>query len=171
MKMSNAIYGLMMVLVWVACDQSSSKSNQNAEVAQEEPTQEEMAAKTERLISQLIKSEDIGLQGNQNKKWIINPESYKKLMQVKQQIYAISGYMDAYEIARFNEIGNEILNFVETIPELEDSQANTEMQKVLKITKNQCLHLIESDLQNAQVAVVNLSILYDEVPKYFVPKK
>lgn len=171
MKVSKVIYGLMMVLALVACNQNSSQSNTNAEVANEEPTQAEMAAKTERLISQLIKPEDLGLQGNENKKWLINPESYKKLMQVKQQIYAISGYMDSYEIARFNEIGNEILNFVETIPELEDAQANAEMQKVLKITKNQCLKLIESDLQNAQVAVVNLSILYDEVPKYFVSKK
>lgn len=170
MKVSNTIYGLLLVCALMACDQNSSKSNDVAK-AQEEPTQKEMAEKTERLISQLIKPEDLDLHGDQNKKWVINPESYKKLMQVKQQVYAISGYMDAYEIARFNEIGNEILNFVETIPELEDERANAEMQKVLKITKNQCLKLIESDLQNAQVAVVNLSILYDEVPKYFVSKK
>lgn len=170
MKVFKLIYLFIVLGMLVSCGNDSVQSEISTETKEEEPTQEEMAAKTEKLIAKLITLEDVGLEGNDGKKWVINPESYKKLMQVKQQIYAISGYMDTYEVARFNEIGSEILTFVETIPSLEDENANKELQKVIKMTKNQCLNLVESDLQNAQVAVVNLSILYDEVPRYFIAK-
>jgi hypothetical protein len=161
----------MVLGLFISCEDNSSKIKTSTEIVEEEPTQEEMAAKTEKLLAQLIKPEDVGLQGNVGGKWMINPETYKQLMQIKQQIYAISGYMDTYEIGRFNEIGNEILSFVEIIPVSEDENIDEELQKIIKMTKNQCLHLVESDLQNAQVAVINLSILYDEVPQYFIAKK
>ncbi len=64
-------------------------------------------------------------------------------------------------------LGSEIHEFVKTIGEIENVEANKEFQKVIKETKNQCVFLMGSDLKHAQLAVINLSILYEEVPKYF----
>ena len=131
------------------------------------PTQEELAAQNEALMASLMTPEDFDLNLNNEEKWKVEPESLKMLMQVKQQLYVISGNMENYTIDSYNMLGSEIHEFVKTIGEIENVEANKEFQKVIKETKNQCVFLMGSDLKHAQLAVINLSILYEEVPKYF----
>ena len=81
------------------------------------------------------------------------------------------GNMESYEMQSYNTMGDEFLDFVKTIPVQENEAANMELQKVISNTKDQCLHMVESNLQFAQIAVINLSIIFDEVPNYFEVKK
>lgn len=167
LKLFIGLLGIVMVLSSCSGEESGTKidDTQNVEV---ELTQEEMNAKTEALISKVMSPEDFDLKLNGDQKWFLEGEPLKKLLQLKQQIYVISGNMENYEIASYNLLGDEILEFLKTIPSVENKGANTEFQKVLKETKNQCVFLMGSNKQEAQVAVINLSILFDEVPNYFM---
>lgn len=158
---------LLIAIIFIGCGSTTTEQKTENKPTEIELSQDEMKEKTERLISTVIKSEDVGLKLNNGEKWKVNNESLKQVLQVKQQIYVVSGNMENYEIASYNMLGNEILEFVKTIKPLPNSASNIEFQKVISETKSQCAFLSGTNLQGAQVAVVNLSILYDEVPKYF----
>ena len=170
MKVLNSwLLGCVVAVFTIGCQGAGSESTDEVEKEETEVelSQEEMNAKTEKLISRLVEPADFNLKLDNSVKWKIDPEGLKKLLQVKQQIYVISGNMQNYEVPSYNMLGDEVLEFVNKIPELTDAEANVEFQKVIKETKTQCVFLMGSNLQEAQVAVINLSILYDEVPKYF----
>lgn len=162
---------LVTIMMVVSCGETTSPSQNGKEVNQDSVvlSQEEMNQKTEALISRVMAPEDFDLQLNDGEKWHLDEMSLTKLLKLKQQIYVISGNMENYEVASYNMLGDEILEFLNSIKPLSDDRANAEYQKVLKETKNQCLFLMGSNKQEAQVAVINLSILYDEVPKIFGP--
>lgn len=178
MKKALLIFSLVtLALCTYNCGGSESSS---AEVAEEEtvdriqdvngqgiPTQEELAAQNEALMANLLTPKDFDLQLNNGQKWEVEPESLKMVLQMKQQLYVISGNMENYTIDSYNMLGNEMHEFVITIGELGDKNANEQFQKVIRETKNQCIFLMGSELKNAQLSIINLSILYDEVPNYF----
>ncbi|MGB0805589.1 MAG: hypothetical protein ACPGRC_02800 [Salibacteraceae bacterium] len=172
MKLFQAIcVGFIIVMVATSCNEVEEKgSTVVADQVQDSVivSQEEMNQKSQELISKLMTPEDFNLQLNNGEKWELSGEPLKKILQLKQQVYVISGNMENYEVPSYNMLGDEILEFLNTIPVLENEEVNTEYQKVIKETKNQCVFLMGSNKQEAQVAVINLSILYDEIPKYFV---
>lgn len=141
------------------------------EVESEKPvvSQEEMERSSKTLIAKVIDASSLKLELNQGEKWVIATESYTPLMKIKQQIYIISGNMENYEISSYNEMGAEFLDFVKTIPALEDEAANIQFQKVVNATKEHCLLMLGGNLQHSQVSVINLSIIYEEVPAFFEP--
>ena len=136
-------------------------------VKEPELTSEELEVRSKGLMAKVITASSVNLELNGEDKWVISEDAFTKLMKIKQQIYVISGNMENYTVESYNEMGNEFLSFVKTVPALEDEKANIELQKVLLATKDQCLHLVESNKQNAQIAVINLSVIYDSVPNYF----
>jgi len=173
---------LLMVFVGLLLITSCAIESNNGEAANpaveteetvEEPelTAEELAVRSKELMAKVITASSVNLELNGEDKWVISEDAFTKLMKIKQQIYIISGNMENYTVESYNEMGNEFLSFVKTIPVLEDEKANIELQKVLLATKDQCLHLVESNKQNAQIAVINLSIIYDSVPNYFTGLK
>ena len=136
MKIVKSIISIVFFsLVFAGCNESNNEvsniKGQPAEGSQDSVvlSQEEMADKTEKLISTLISPDDIGLQLNSSDKWLLDGESLKKILQLKQQIYVISGNMENYETPSYNMLGDEILEFLKTVPTLENDQANTEYQK------------------------------------------
>ena len=159
---------LLIALMLATSCANETQTNEQEQIVPE-ASQAELSEKTNKLISKLMDSSELNLQLNRTDKWQIPEETYVQLMQLKQQIYVISGNMENYPVESYNEMGNEFLGFVESIPSLENAEANLELQKVISASKNQCVFLLESNLQQAQIAVINLSIIYDEVPLYFVP--
>jgi len=141
-----------------------------SEDAKPELSKEELDANSKTLIAKILDVSELNLQKNGAEKWMINEDAFTKLMKIKQQIYVISGNMESYEVSSYNEMGKEFMDFVKTIPVAENETANMELQKVINATNQQCLHLIESNLQNAQISIINLSLIYDEVPSYFTVK-
>ncbi len=163
-------------LLWLSScasenNETTANTNSEQEVAKEddkpEPSQEELTKSSSDLISKVIDASSLQLQLNGESKWEINNETFIQLMKIKQQIYVISGNMENYEVASYNEMGAEFLGFVKTIPPVNEEVANLEYQKIISATKEQCLFMLGSNLQKAQIAVINLSTVYDEVPKYF----
>ena len=177
MKRVKLFFSLLMLatIIFSCATEGSSKEEVAVEAAVKNqdvngndlPTKEELAIQNEALMANLLEASDFELESNNGAKWEVEPESLKMILQVKQQIYVISGNMENYTIESYNMLGNEIFEFVNTIGELEDENANVQFQKIIKETKNQCVFLMGSELKNAQLAVINLSILYEEVPKYF----
>jgi hypothetical protein len=166
-------------LLWFSsCSSENAEKKSNSDVKQKvvldaekpEPSQEELSKNTTTLIAKIIDASSLQLQMNGDQKWELNSESYLPLMKIKQQIYIISGNMENYEVSSYNEMGAEFLDFLKSIPVVEEQTANAEFQKVLSATKEQCVFMLGSDLQQAQISVINLSVIYDEVPNYFVSK-
>ena len=158
------------LVMFTSCGSEEAKSDENTvetEEAKDEPTKEELDENSQKLIAKLLDAKELNLQLNNGEKWQLNEDAFTKLMKIKQQIYVISGNMESYEMKSYNTMGVEFLDFVNTIPVQENEAANAELQKVISSTKEQCLHMVESNLQFAQIAVINLSIIYDEVPNYF----
>lgn len=152
----------------VSSEESTTLALDSVEVTQEpELSSEELAERSQGLMAKVIDPSALNLALNGEDKWVIAEDAFTKLMKIKQQIYVISGNMENYTIDSYNEMGNEFFGFVKTIPELENEKANIELQKVILATNDQCLHLVESNLQNAQIAIINLSRIYDSVPNYF----
>ena len=151
-------------------DSSSVPEEVVVDTAKPEPSQEELTKSSNTLIAKVIDASSLNLQLNGESKWVINDESYTQLLKIKQQIYAISGNMENYEVSSYNEMGKEFLEFVNLIPNVKDEKANIEFQKIISATKNQCTFLLESNLQQSQISVINLSIIYYEVPNYFESK-
>ena len=135
--------------------------------AKPEPSKEELEVSSTKLMAKIIDVSTLNLKKNGANKWGINEETFTKLMKIKKQIYVISGNMESYEVSSYNEMGKEFLDFIKTIPIEKDEAANIELQKVISATNEQCLHLVESNLQFAQIAIINLSNIYDAVPNYF----
>jgi hypothetical protein len=131
-------------------------------------SQKEMNRNAEVLISRVMSPEDFNIQLNNGSKWVLEAEPLKKILQLKQQIYVISGNMENYEVSSYQMLGEEISQFIADIDPPTDGPANREYQKIIIETQNQCIFLLGTNLQESQVAVINLSNLYDEVPKFFV---
>lgn len=160
---------LFIGLLFVTSCTLEQKSETEEEI-KPEPSQSELTESSESLMAKLIDVSELDLHLDGENKWEISKESFTHLMKIKQQIYVISGNMENYTVESYNEMGIEFLGFVETIPSIENKKANVEFQKIITATNNQCLFLLESDLQQAQIAVINMSIIYDEVPSYFSHK-
>jgi hypothetical protein len=162
------------LVMFASCGSEEAKqadTTVETEETKDEPTKEELDESSQKLIAKLLDAKELNLQLNNGEKWLLNEDAFTKLMKIKQQIYVISGNMESYEMQSYNTMGAEFLDFVKTIPVQENEAANAEMQKVISRTKEQCLHMVESNLQFAQIAVINLSIIYDEVPNYFEAEK
>jgi len=162
------------LVMFASCGSEEAKqadTTVETEETKDEPTKEELDESSQKLIAKLLDAKELNLQLNNGEKWLLNEDAFTKLMKIKQQIYVISGNMESYEMQSYNTMGAEFLDFVKTIPVQENEAANAEMQKVISHTKEQCLHMVESNLQFAQIAVINLSIIYDEVPNYFEAEK
>ena len=160
------------LLLFSSCASDDNGSvEESTEPLEIEQSQTELKKSSETLMAQVIDASELDLQMDGGKMWVINEESYTQLMKIKQQIYVISGNMENYTVESYNEMGNEFLGFIGTIPPAEDEMANVEFQKIISATKDQCLFLVESNLQHAQIAVINMSIIYEEVPMYFTPLK
>lgn len=142
----------------------------SSDETQPEPSQEEMQESSEKLMAKLVDVAELNLQLNGADKWKISEDAFTKLMKIKQQIYVISGNMENYEVSSYNEMGKEFLEFIKTIPALQDEKANVELEKVLSSTKLQCTFMLGSNLQESQIAVINLSLIFEEVPSFFESK-
>lgn len=149
------------------CEESAVSTAISTSTVEVIPSQKELQAENELLMARLMESEDFDLQLNMGEKWLIAPESLKVVLKVKQQVYVISGNMENYTVSSYNMLGSEVFEYIDRIGNLENSDADQEYQKVIKEMKNQCAFLAGSDLKGAQLAVINLSSLLDEVPKYF----
>ena len=161
------------LVLFTSCGSIGKDSEENAaskETTTDEPSSKELEENSQKLMAELVKAKDLNLQLVDGKKWQISEDAFTKLMKIKQQIYVISGNMESYEIKSYNTMGAEFLDFLNTISVQESPTENTELQKVISLTREQCMHLIGSNIQSAQIAVINLSIIYDEVPAYFEVK-
>ena len=162
------------LVMFTSCSSEEAKPADNTvetEETKDEPTKEELDESSQKLIAKLLDAKELNFQLNNGEKWQLNEDAFTKLMKIKQQIYVISGNMESYEMQSYNTMGAEFLDFVKTIPVQENEAANAELQKVISRTNEQCMHMVESNLQFAQIAVINLSIIFDEVPLYFEVKK
>lgn len=129
---------------------------------------DELEQKTAVLLQKVLTPEDLNWELNQGEKWKINPESYRKFMQIKQQLYIVSGKMENYTEDSYRMLGEEILDFLKTIPEPKGDESEAVL-KVLQSTENQCNYMIKGDLQTAQIAVINLSVIFDSFPEFYSP--
>ena len=148
--------------------ESGKESELVVEETKTEPTTQELEAKSQQLIAKILDVKELGLQLNNGEKWEIENQILTDLLKVKQQIYVISGNMENYEVSSYNEMGKEFLTFVENIPVSQNEDANIQLNKVISESKKQCMHMLGADKQTSQIAVINLSNIYDEVPNYFV---
>ena len=162
------------LVMFTSCGSEEVNTTESAVVTEEtkeEPTKEELKESSKKLIAKLLDPKELNLHLNEGEKWQLNEDAFTKLMKIKQQIYIISGNMESYEMQSYNTMGVEFLDFVKTIPIQKNETVNSEMEKVISSTNAQCMHMIESNLQSAQIAVINLSIIFDEVPHYFEVEK
>tara|TARA_R110002050_G_scaffold290260_2_gene443830 strand:- start:13454 stop:13975 length:522 start_codon:yes stop_codon:yes gene_type:complete len=165
--LSVLLVGLFLLTSCVNSEKETKTDVTSMKVDKPEPSQEEQQKNTQKLISKVIDVSELNLQMNGTDKWMINDSSYTMLMKIKQQIYVISGNMENYEISSYNKMGKEFFEFVSTIPALEDEKANKELKKVISNTQSQVTFMMGTNLQESQIAIINLSMIYDEVPEYF----
>jgi hypothetical protein len=149
-------------------DNVNTTETVDAEGENPELSQEELADNTMKLIAKVMSSGDLDLALNNNESWVINKDTYDRFMKMKQQIYVISGNMESYEVSSYNEMGKEFFDFAKEIQPEHNEGANLEVQKVVSAVNEQCLLMLGSDLQQSQIAVINLSIIFEEVPSFFI---
>jgi len=162
------IIGLALITSCGSVEESSTEKIETVEEVLPEPSSEELEEKSQQLMAKVLDVKELDLQLNNGEKWELEAEVFTGLMKIKQQIYVISGNMESYEVSSYNEMGKEFLDFVSNIPVTKNESANIELQKVISATKEQCLHMLGSDLQSSQISVINLSNIFDEVPGFFV---
>ena len=167
----------VVLLVLTGCNTENNDKNSDVstelqtEESEPELSKEELEEHSKKAFAKVLDVSTLNLVLNGDSKWVISEEAFTKLMKVKQQIYAISGNMENYTEDSYNEISAEFLDFLKDFPVQTDSTVNAELQKVIDATKDQCVVMLNGDLQNAQISVINLSLIYDEVPEYFEYKK
>jgi hypothetical protein len=149
----------------VGCTNSPAPETQNE---MEKVSVDELEQKTAVLLQKVLTPEDLNWELNQGEKWKINPESYRKFMQIKQQLYIASGKMENYTEDSYRMLGEEILDFLKTIPKPTGDEAEA-VTKVVQPTEMQCKYMVEGDLQTAQISFINLSVIFDSFPEYYSP--
>lgn len=171
------IFLFLLVVVSSCTEDSINESSAKAEIENdatkeksdpEEPSQEELNSNTMKLIATVMSPSDLDFKLNGDKPWLITEDAYTRFMKMKQQIYVISGNMESYEVSSYNEMGKEFLDFAKQIQPDTDENTNVEVQKVISAIKAQCVFMLGSNLQQSQIAVINLSVILDEVPSFFI---
>lgn len=164
MKLKYLVFSFLFVAIQ-SC--SSTPESKETEEVETELSQEELNAKSSAVLSKIMQSSDFKLKLNNGDKWQIDSTVFIKLMKVKQQIYVFSGKMEDYNEESYIKIGTEISEFLGENYKESQSKPDQELNHVIELTDVQCGIMKSGNLQNAQISMVNLSILYEEIPKYF----
>ncbi len=163
------IYIVLFLLITQSC--GSDTETQNAKSTEIELSQENLDLQSKTVISKIMQPSDFNLKLNGNEKWQIDSVSFSKLMKVKQQIYVISGNIENYKEDSFIAIGSEMSIFLDEIDTENKIETDPILNHVIQQAQSQCDIMMVGKLQDSQIAMVNLSILFDEIPKYFQPIK
>lgn len=168
MKLKYLVFSFLFIAIQ-SC--SSTPESEETEEVETELSQEELALKSSAVISKIMQSSDFNLKLNNGEKWQIDSTAFIKLMKVKHQIYVISGKMEDYNEDSYIQIGTEISEFLGENYGEGQTESDQELNHLIELTDIQCGIMKSGNLQNAQISMVNLSILYEEIPKYFEPIK
>ena len=163
------LYIVLFLFATQSCD--SDTETQNSKSTEIELSQENLDLKSKSVISKIMQPSEFNLKLNGNEKWQIDSVSFSKLMKVKQQIYVISGSIENYSEESFIAIGSEISTFLVGMNTEKKVETDSILNNVIQHAQSQCDIMMVGKLQDSQIAMVNLSILFDEIPKYFQPIK
>jgi|GEM_PF-4093635 len=119
------------------------------------------------LATEVIEADGIGLSLNKKNKWMIDSVTLQRLYYLREKVYAFGSTMENSEISDINREAEDYGAIVASVPHSLGDHYHPQIEIMISKIKEQLELMKGENLQAAQIGVVNLSTILDQLPVYF----